>query len=186
MRYRTLTLAGAALATTLVLASVPAPLLAQEQEGGEAQPEESQSHVAELQQIQGQLMQIRERAMEDQKLQEQQAELQRTITSTMKEIDPEVETKMARVNEIQQEMREAQQAGEQETVGELMQEAQSIQQELTQTQQEAMGREDVEQAVDQFREQLFDKMREVDPEADGLIERAQELTAQLQEQQSGG
>ena len=183
MTNRTLSLAVATLVAALAATAVPATLHAQDE--GDAAAEQGQNLVAELQQIQGQLMQIREKAMEDPNLQERQAVLQDRITSAMKDADPEVEAKMERVNEIQQEMREAQQAGEQEQVGTLMQEAQRLQQELQQTQSRVMQQEGVEKAVDEFREQLFDRMREIDPEADGLIERAQEIQAELQEQGIG-
>lgn len=185
MTNRTLMLAAAASMAALVALSVaPAPLQAQGQ--GEAEATGNQDLMAELQEIQGRLTEIRQEAMQDPKLRERQTKVQEKITSAMTEIDPEAERKLARVGQIQQEMQTAQEEGEQEKVGSLIQEAQQLQLELQRTQSEAMARDGVQQAVEEFRDVLFDKMREIDPEAAGLIERAEEITVQLEEQPAGG
>lgn len=182
MNKMTAKLGVAALAALLAAADSPSDLVAQQQEQ-EAEAASRQELVAEVQEIQGQLMELREEAMKDEKLQREEAELQQTVTAAMREIDPRVEEKLARSSEIQQEMRTAQEEGDQQKVGALIQEAQAIETDLRAAQERVMAHQEVQEAVESFREGLFDRMRELDPEADGLIRRAEELTQKLQAEQ---
>lgn len=167
--------ARVAFAATLVL--VGAPILHAQEEGGS----EEQSPRAELQQVQRQLMSIRQQALQEKpELQEEQQALQETIVAAMRDVDPEADQKTERMNEIQSEMQAAQQDGDQETAQELLMEMQQIQQQLQQIQSQAMQKPEVQEAYTAFRDELYAAMREVDPQAEELMNRAQELRAQIQ------
>lgn len=180
MKIRSLAPA-AAVAALLCGSPLVAPLAAQE-EGTSA---ERQELIAELQQIQQQLLPLRQQAMQDGQLQRHQQELQQLITAEMTNADPEAEEKLARLDEIQTELQEAQQSGDQQMVGSLIQEMQGLQQELQQAQNQVMALEAVQEAVAEFRDELFAKMQQIDDEAEALIERAEEIEAQLEAQPTG-
>lgn len=165
---------AAVAATALALVAKPG-LHAQE-------PEEDaqQELIAELQQVNQELAGIRERAMQqDAGLRQEQAAAEEKVISAMKEIDPETERKLDRIQEVQGELRSAQQEGDQEKLGSLLQEQRQIQQALERAQTRALEEEEVAAAVEAFRVSLVAAMNEVDPKTDRLLQRQRELQAEL-------
>ena len=98
----------------------------------------------------------------------------------MEEIRPGVLEDRARFESLRQEYLAAQQSGDQERLQALEAELQELQGGIQEVQAAALEREAVAEAVEEFREELFDWMRAADPQADSLLQRAQEITEILE------
>lgn len=151
-----------------------------------ASQQERMALMAELQSIDQTLQPIRQRALQDPELQAQQVRLVERVQAAMAEIDPDAEGNMARFDSLRAEFGAAQRAGEQERLQGLATELRSLQASLQQTQGAALQQEDVAEALDAFREDLHDQMREVEPQADSLLDRADELRERLEAMQAPG
>lgn len=148
-------------------------------DGQEAEDGERQELTSELQQVNRQLAGIQQRAMQDPELQQEQADTEETVIAAMTELDPEAQEKIDRIEELQGEVRAAQEEGDQQEIGSLLQEQRQLQQSLQQTQARAMRQEDVAASIESFRESLVAAMMEVDPQTEELLERQEELQAEL-------
>ncbi|MEX0729177.1 MAG: hypothetical protein WED00_17490 [Aquisalimonadaceae bacterium] len=155
----------------------PAPAPGQGQ--GQGQGDGAQM---ELQQLQQRLAQIQQQAFENNpELQEQAQALETLFISTMADAGYDPEGGLARLREIQGEMRNEATADERRQ--ELLQEAQQIQTELQEGQQVAMQEQVIIDAQEDFEEDLMDAMRAEDPETDDLIARFEQVQQQMQPQQ---
>lgn len=168
---------------------VGAPLTAQEA-GGPPQlqmPDSVRDLMTELQQAQKTLDSIQTQAMESNpELRAQRQELQETVQQAMMEMHPELEGRMQRMQEIQGEIEQAQQSQNQQKVQELVVEVRGIRQQMQSAQAEAMQKEDVSQAIEDFRTELIAAMKEVDPAVEAKLDRLDELAQRIRAIQSGG
>lgn len=136
--------------------------------------------MMELQAIDQALGPIRERAMQDPELQRQQQELIARVEAEMERIHPGTAADRGRFDSLRSEFGAAQQAGEQQRVQTLGTELRELQTSLQETQAEAIEQTEIAEAIEAFRENLREKMREVDPQADSLLQRADVLGERLQ------
>lgn len=144
-------------------------------------PPEIQEALTEYQQVQQQINALQTAALEQNPaLQAEQESLQESVEAVMVEIEPEAEQKLDRMDELQAEMTEAQQSQDQAQMRSVMMEAQQLQQELAQVQEQAMQQEPVAEQAEAFRDNLVATMIEVDPRAEELLDRRDELTETLQ------
>lgn len=171
-------IAGSA-AVALALLAVPG-LDAQE-----PQDEERQELTAELQQVSQRLAGIQQQAMQDQELQQQQAATQETVITAMIDLDPEAQENIERMEELQGDLQTAQEEADQERIGSILQEQRQLQQSLQQTQAQAMQQEEVVASIESFRESLVAAMVEIDPEAEELLQRQEELQTELSPPRGG-
>ncbi len=165
---------------TAIALVIPATLIAQEpvpQQQPELDPE-LEALVTEMQEIQQRLAPIQQQAMQDPELMAQYQQVQEQVEGAMREEDP---TLFTRVEELQEGMQAAQEAGDEEQLQTLAMQAQGIQQEIQTVQEAAISRPDVRQSVEAFEGASRAKMVEIDPEADTLLERAEELQVKLAE-----
>ncbi len=151
----------------------------------EIQPE-AQEIMVELQAIQAELEPIQQEALGDPEIQAEQQQLGEQIQVAMAELDPQTPERMARLEELVGEAQTAQAEQDAEAVGAIMTEAQEIQQRLQETQARAIERPEIAPQVEAFQARLQTKMIEIDPEAESLITRAQELDERLAEFIGGG
>lgn len=135
--------------------------------------------MMELQAIDQQLGPIREQAMQDPELQEQQQELIDRVEAEMEKVHPGSADERARFDSLRAEFGAAQQAGEQERVQALGAELQSLQTSLQETQGAVLEQTEIAAALEAFRENLRESMRAADPRADSLLDRAEELNEEL-------
>lgn len=136
--------------------------------------------MMELQTIQQALGPIREQAMQDPELQQQQQRLIDRVETEMERVDPGSADERARFDSLRAEFGSAQQAGDQERVQALGSELQALQTSLQETQREVLEQEEIAAAVEEFREDLREEMRATDPRADSLLSRADELSQELE------
>lgn len=169
------------LAAALALA-IPIALAAQTPEPTDsaAPPdEELQGWLQEMQQVHEQLEELQREALMDPQLSAQQQELGEEIRVAMGAVDPTMDERMTRVEEIQAEATEAQGAGDSEKLNELMTEAQQIQQHFMDVQENALADPSIATKLESFQTELEAKMVELDPEAEGLITRFRELEERI-------
>lgn len=140
---------------------------------------EMMAAVMEMQTIQQQLGPIQERALQDEELAAQLQEIQTRLEAALREDNAEA---MDRMDELQTEMMEAQAAGDQQQMQALMPEAQSLQQQLQAAQQDVLQRPDLRQAIEEFEAANRARMIEIDPAADSLLQRMDELMGSMPQQ----
>lgn len=165
----------------LLLAAAPA---AAQQGGGQQQgqmQQEAQQLRQEIQQINQQLRQVQQQALQDSALQARQLELQEMIGAAARDEDPEYSEKEDRLNEIQREMQQAQQEQDTTQLRSLMMEGQQLRQDVNQTQQQIIQRDSIQQQIETFQDRMEQKMIEIDPEAEQLLERRDSLVSEFRQ-----
>ncbi len=168
-----LTLAGAAVLFLLL----HAPVAAQQIPGQDVPGQEGiQELFQEFEEKQQQLQTLQAQAMqENPELQTQQAELQEMMEVAMHEADPEFEQGVERLGELQGEMMQAQAEEDEAAAQQIFQEAQQIEVRLQQAQAQAMEQPEVREGIESFQDRLMAEITSLDPEADELLERLEEL-----------
>lgn len=185
-----------AAAVALALTALPAGLFAQQRQPqpqrtsapraaapapGAAQ-REAQAWYAELMQIGQRLQAAQVKAMEDPQLRAGQEQLGRELKAAVVKADPGLAGVDARAQAMEAEARRAQQAGDQETLLRLGQEAQQIQIRVMNAQQRALRDNPALAArANGFEEQLRRRMVQVEPQTMALVARGQELQGRLEQ-----
>lgn len=141
--------------------------------------------MMEMRQLQKQLSSISEQAMQDTALQQQLQEVRDLINRTVRDISPEAAQTMDRMDSIRGQLQTAQTQGDTARLRSLIMEAQKLQQALQKYEAKAMQQEDVAAAVKEFQNALREQMREVNPDADSLMDRADSLRQEMQNQAQG-
>lgn len=163
-----------ALATPGILsaqqAGAPSPELQQQVEGW----------LAEMQQINGQLQEIQVRAMQDPELSAAHASLNENLRDAMLQADPTLNQSIERMQELDTEATAARQAGDQAKFQQLAMEAQQIQQRFAVAQQTAVQNEPaLATEMTEFQTRMTDKMVSLDPQAETLLTRLEQLQTRL-------
>lgn len=137
---------------------------------------ETLEQVMEIQEIQQQLAPIQQEALEDEALADQFEALQVQVEAAMREENGEVVDRMER---LQEEMAAAEAAGDQERMDAVMAEAQGAQQEMQALQAAVLERPEIRGPVEEFEAAHRARMVEIDPQVDSLLDRMDELIANL-------
>lgn len=137
---------------------------------------EMMEHVMEIQQIQGRLEPIQQEALQDEELATRLEALQTRFESAMREENSDVVDRMER---LQADMAAAQAAGDQERMQSLMMEAQGLQAEMQAVQAAVLERPEIREPVEEFEQAHRARMIEIDPEAKALLDRLDELMAEM-------
>lgn len=137
---------------------------------------EMMAQIMEIQQLQQQLEPIQRQAMEDTALAAQLEALQLRIDASMREAGPEV---FERIDRFQDEVAAAEAAGDQERMETLMMQAQGIQQEAQALQAAVFEQPEIRVAVEEFEAAHRARMIAIDPAAEELLKRMDELMAGL-------
>jgi hypothetical protein len=132
--------------------------------------------MVEAQEIQQRLQPIQQQAMEDEELSRQLQAVQQQVEAAMREESPDL---FQRMEELEAEFMVAQEAGDQERAQELGMEAQGVEMELQNVQQSVLDRPDIREPVEAFEEAQRERMLEIDPEAADLLDRMDEILAEL-------
>jgi hypothetical protein len=174
---------GMAAALLLAIPFTATPLTAQQAEpgpGAAPAPEEIQMMMEEYQQIQQQYGEIQTQAfMSSEDLQERQVAINDMVVDAFFESYPQAEAQMTRLDEIQVEASAAQEAQDMDALGQLMGEAGELQRELQEAQDRVLEREDVRVHIESFEADLMAIMVDIDPEAEQMRDRLDELAAVL-------
>ena len=139
-----------------------------------------QAAFTELQQTQQALGQLQVQAInEHTELETRRSAIDEMLLSAMAEIDPDTQGNIDRLDVLSQEAIAAQQAQDGATLDALMTEATQLRTSLESAQAEALQRDDIQAEIQQFEEALMAAVLEIDPDAGALLERIDELSAQL-------
>lgn len=133
-------------------------------------------YIMEIQQIQQKLEPIQREALQDETLARQLEAIQHRVETSMREEGTEL---FGRIDSFQTEMAEAEAADDQERIQSLMIEAHSIQQEVQALQAAVLRRPEISEPLADFEAAHRARMIEIDPEAEPLLERVDELMASL-------
>jgi hypothetical protein len=155
-------------------------------EASSAQPQpredmqEQMALAAEIEEINRQLVAIRDQALQNPELKAMEQEFEQQIEAVIQEIDPENTAHRMQFDSLRVELGAAQQAGDQEKVMSVSMELQTLQTDLNQTENAALANPEVAASIETLRELLFAEMRSIDPRTDSLMNRAEELGGILQ------
>lgn len=164
--------------TAALVLGAAAPLTAQQQSGGE-EVAQLDAMFAEFSTLETRLQEIQAQALEDPALLEAQQELGNEIHAAMEDIDPSLPQRIERMEELEARAAAARESGDEATLLALAEEAQQIQQSFAAAQAQAMQQPEIAERVAAFQSRLQARMSEIDPEADRLIERMEELEQRL-------
>lgn len=142
--------------------------------------------IMELRRIQKQLRGLRDKALEDTALDRQLQELRTMIDQAMREMSPEAGKRIDRLDSIRGELESARAEGDTARLRSLVREGRKLRQALQSVRSKAMQREEVSAALEDFRSALRERMREVDPSADSLMDRMDTLQQQMRSQMQQG
>ena len=132
--------------------------------------------MMEMQELEQRIAPIQQEAMQDESLASQLTELQNRVETAMRE---ENEEAFEQMEELEQEFFAAQEAGDEQRAQEIGLEAQGVQMELQTLQQSVIDRPDFRESIDAFEEEQRARMVEIDPEADEIIQRIEEIMDEL-------
>gem|GEM_PF-1263162 len=156
-------------------AEQPAP----EQQQMQMDPE-AMELMTEAQELQQRLAPVEQEAMEDEELAAQLAQIQDQVETAMRDEGPELFEQM---EQLEAEFMAAQEAGDEQRAQEIGMEAQGIEAELRALQQDVLERPEIRGPIDEFEEARRTKMIEIDSEAGEIMDRLEEIFAEMQEQQ---
>jgi len=154
---------------------VPGVLVAQQQ----VPPPAVQEIMAEVMQIQEALQPIQEQALQDSAIQAQQEAVGESIRAAMIAADPTVGEALDRFEQILEEARAAQEAGDMGRIAELTAEARPLEPRIMQAQAQALQQPQIQQSVEAFQTELRTKMVELEPSAAGMLARLAELDERM-------
>lgn len=137
---------------------------------------ETMQQMMEIQQIRQELEPIQQEALQDEALASRLESIQLQIETAMRSEDSEVVDRMDRLRD---EMARAQAAGDQERMQALMGDAEELQQEVQALQAAVFERPEIRQSVEEFEAANRARMIEIDPQAEALLDRMDELMAGL-------
>lgn len=163
-------------AAALFALVVPAGLSAQEAAPTNTQIQE---WFVEMQELHGRLGALQTRALQDPQLHAEQEALGVSIKTAMEKFDPRLQQSLARMQSLESEAVAAEQAGDEAKIEELEAEAQAIQEQFLLAQQHALQDSAIASRVQSFQTKLERKMSQLDPQAEALIARFQELEMKL-------
>ncbi len=134
----------------------------------------------ELQSIDQALAPIREQAMSDPKLKAREQALVAQVQAAIEAAEPGLVGAEARFDSLRTEYEAAGQAGDSTRVQAIGVQLQSLQSSLKQVQGQVLEQEEIAEAVEGFRQDLFAHMRTLDPRADSLLDLAEDITQRLE------
>jgi len=162
-------LAAAALALPVALSAQTTPAPAQPAAPAAASPQ------AEIAQLQTRLGALQQQALQDPAIKEAQATLTAAVNAGMAKLDPAATGKLARVQALPAEEQAARAANDNVKLNALATEAQQLQAYFAGLQPRVMALPEVQAARQAFTEQLFAKMKQLDPNAQQYVDRLTQL-----------
>lgn len=144
---------------------------------GDQMDPEMMELITEAQELEQRLAPIQQEAMEDENLASQLDDLQDRVEAAMREENPEL---VDRMDQLQADFIAAQEAGDQERAQEIGTEAQTVQAEFQALQQSVLSRQDISDSIEAFEDEQRARMIEIDPEVVEIMDRMDEIFAELQ------
>ena len=156
---------------TAVLAVAPTYLAAQAAPASPATPSTAPAAPSEADQIQARLVQIQQRAMQDAAVVASAAE----VNAAMEAADPEYRALSQRAEQLKAEIATAQAAQDNAKLRELAAAAQKLQGEAVAIQGRISANAEVQAKTTAYRNVVFQKMMEIDPQTQALVAKLAQL-----------
>lgn len=173
------TMLGIALPALGVAQETPAPAPSAEEPALSALEQEMEAWYAELQQLHTQLETIQAQALADQSLAARQEALGEEIRVAMESRDSTMTSRLARMEAIEAEATAAQESNNSQRLQQLMVEANGIQEHLFLLQQQIVEEPAIAAKLDVFQTDLQQKMLQLNPNAQQMMDRFRELEENL-------
>lgn len=141
--------------------------------------------IREYRQLNQQIQQIRQEALQDSAVGAEQADLRESVMAAMRE-NQQTATQMDRFDSLRQQMQQAQQEGDSARMRELIPRLQRLQMSLQRAQQQVLQRGEISGQLDTFQSHLEDEMKEVDPRTSELLSRQDSLVEEIRSQAPTG
>jgi len=135
--------------------------------------------AAELERIKARLQTVHNQVMQDAALRRSQETFMRDVKAAMLRVDPGLDALATRVQGMQEQAVAAQQRGDARTLQQLEAELAPIQQRFMRAQQQVMQQPGIAARARQIETQLHQRMLQVEPNTDRLLERGRSLQARL-------
>ncbi|HET7462113.1 MAG TPA: hypothetical protein VFJ82_12730 [Longimicrobium sp.] len=135
--------------------------------------------AAELQRIQARLQMVHNQVMQDAAMRSTQETFMRDVKAAMLRVDPGLDALATRVQGMQQQAVAAQERGDVRTLQQLQAELGPIQQRFMRAQQQVMQQPGIAARARQIETQLHQRMLQVEPNTDRLLERGRSLQTRL-------
>lgn len=166
--------------TLLALAALALPVSVSAQQSPPATPQPTApvpaaAAQAEMAQIQQRLGALQQQAMQDSTVQAAEKQLGADIQAAIVRLDPAAQAKMARAEALQADVEAARAAGDNAKLNELASEAQALQVYFAELNPRVMALPEMEEKRKAFMGVLLTRMNEIDPQAQVMVNRLQEL-----------
>jgi hypothetical protein len=138
-----------------------------------------QAWFGELEQLQSQLRDIQQQALQDPQLVTAQAELGSRIKDAMQKADPALAKSLARMDGMEAEAAAAQQKGDAARLQQIAADAQQIQRQFVAVQERVLQQPDIAAQIAAFQQRLERRMSEISPASEKLIARFRDLQAKI-------
>lgn len=138
---------------------------------------ETMALMNEVQELQQRLQPIQQEAMQDEALNAQLQDLQARVEAAMRDENEELVEQM---ESLEEDFMAAQGEGDQERVQQIAMEAQQLEMEMQALQGQILEQPELQEELDAFQEAQRERMIEIDPEAGDLMDRLEEIYAELQ------
>lgn len=155
------------------------------QEGGSTSPVAREA-MMEFQRVQKQLRSVQQQALEDSSLKRRMQGLQSLIDSTVRAMSDRAGRQMGRLDSLRGRIEVARSESDSARLRSLVREARKLQRSLQKVRSKAMRHEDVAPVLEEFRTAVREKMRQIEPGTDSLMERADSLRRRMQRRRQGG
>ena len=132
--------------------------------------------IIEMQEIEQTLGPLQSQALQEEPLSSQLAAIQGQVETALREANPEL---INRADDLEARLLAAQEAGDQATFQSLAEEAQSVHDSIQVLQVEILERPEIRGSIDEFEAAHRARVIELDPAAEALLARADEIMAEL-------
>lgn len=153
--------------------ALPATAAAQEQPAGSAPAQAAPQD--EIAQIQQRIAQLQQQAAQDSAVKAEEKSFDAFVMAAMERLDPTTREKLARAEALKAEVEAARAASDNARLNALAAEAQGLQAFFNGLRQRAVAEADVQERRKAYVQALFTRMSEIDPQAQALVARLQEL-----------
>lgn len=163
----------------LAAAALALPVVAHAQTSAPAQPAAPAASAAnpqaEMAQLQQKLGALQQQALQDPGIKAAQDSLTAVLNVAMAKLDPAAPAKVARATALQNEVAAARTANDNAKLNQLATEAQELQAYFAGLQPRALALPEVQAARQAFTVRIFEKMKQLDPNAQQYVDRLTQL-----------
>lgn len=145
----------------------------------QGQPSEAQLLYQEYAQLNQQIQQLQQQAMNDENVAQKGEALEKEITDAMLQNNPEIQKSLDKRDNIISQYQSAEQSGDQEKMQSLGQDFQSVTQIIQTEQQKVIQQPEIGLHLQEFETLVMQKMESINPETPQLMAKLEQLRNKL-------